>query len=839
MKTFEYTMVEGKAILDHLNTNGETGLSSKEAARRFVSFGSNEIHGKTVRWWQIFLRQFRSSFIYLLVGAAILSGALGERFDSVMIFLFLLINASLGFYQEFHSEKTLRLIKAFVTSHAKVVRDGEEKMIVSSTLVPGDVIVLETGDKIPADVRFLETVDLSVDETILTGESVPVRKVDRPLMRKLKDVIRASNMGFSGTVVVNGKAKAVVVATGRSSEIGKLSKLAIETKHVSSFEKGIAGFSRFVLRLVGVTLVLLFLLNIFVKSGRVQLIELVIFSVALAVSVIPEALPVVTTFSLSRGALRLAKKDVVVKRLSAIEDLGGIEILCTDKTGTLTENKLKVHEIFPQSHPDVLVYANNAASRDLKKKIEPFDIALWNALPRSEQKDVENTRILGEMPFHPETRRNTVCVEFRSSTMLISRGAPEAIMALCSLDARAKKEMYDWITVAGQRGLRVMAVAQKKVSHGEREEIERLLEKERHGFAFVGMVAFVDPIKKSATAAVQRAESLGVAIKMLTGDSPDVARAVAMRIGLASPNDLAVTGAEFEAMSASRQHEAVLQNAVFARVTPRQKHAIIQLLQEHHDVGFLGEGINDAPAIKAAGVSITVESAADITREAADIVLLKKDLHVIIEGIEEGRKVFANTMKYIRATLSSNFGNFYAVAIASLFIQYLPMLPIQILLVNLLSDFPMIAIATDTVDASELARPKKYNAKEIILMATALGIVSTVFDFIFFALFYRISPGVLQTNWFVGSIVTELLFLLSIRTRKFFLSSRPSTPIIVLVVVALAVTMALPLMRFGQNVFHFVRPTQAHFMLIALVAGAYLFCSESVKLLYYRFANRQ
>ncbi|MFA5075942.1 MAG: HAD-IC family P-type ATPase [Patescibacteria group bacterium] len=839
MNPYVYTIQAAADLVSEFKTSLAGGLTPIQAKEQLVKFGPNELGSRQVHWWSILLRQFKSPFIYLLLAAVVLTFALGEILDSSMILLFLLINAILGFCQEYRSEKTLKLLKHYVTSQAKVLRDGKELVILSTELVPGDILVLETGDKILADVRFLEVQNLTVDESILTGESVPVRKISEVLEQEAKEIYQAINLGFAGTMVVNGKGFGMVVTTGKNTVMAGISRLTLETRHFSAFEKGIAKISSFILRLVLVTLVLVFVANILIKGQGANFLELLVFSIALAVSVIPEALPLVTTFSLSRGALHLAKKKVVVKRLSAIEDLGGIEVLCTDKTGTITENILAVDEIYALGAVDPLLYANLAATALDKKKLDPFDIALWDKLPSAKKTELKQWIRIGDIPFNPELRRNVSLVEKNKKYELIVRGAPEVVLSLAkNVSAAKQKEIAKWLVDKGSQGRRVLAVARKNLSiKTAKIAIDKLagLEEEME---FLGVISFVDPIKESTFQAVKQAKDLGVRIKILTGDSKEVAGAVAKEVGLVDAATSVITGTEFVDLPPKKQHEAIDNYSVFARVSPEQKYKIIQILEEKYEVGFLGEGINDAPALKVASVSLVVQGASDIAREAADIILLQRSLKVVIDGIKEGRGIFANTTKYIRATLTSNFGNFYAVAIASLFIDFLPMLPLQILLLNLLSDFPMIAIAADNVDKNEIAQPRKYQVKQILAVAMILGIVSTAFDFLFFGIFYRISPGVLQTNWFIGSILTELVLLFSIRTAlPFFKAHRPASLILWLTGVASLTTVIIPYTHFGQKVFGFVAPTNQHLILILFVVVAYFVCTEAAKLFYYRYSH--
>jgi len=829
-----FTKMSPAGVVSYWSSSASDGLNRSHVAAAQKYYGSNKLESHQKSWLSLAVRQFTSPFIYLLIAASVLAILLGQILDGVMISGFIFINAVLGFFQEYRSEQALKVLRKFLAMEITVVREGEEIIVDSETIVPGDIVMLNPGDIIPADLRLLESLHLSVDESILTGESIPVAKHHQPSPKLVKAIHQAKNIVFSGTSVISGQARGIVVAIGKQTYLGNIAKITDTTSHISTFEKGMAKFSRFVLYLVVLTLALVFIANYLIKGEGLDFTEFLIFSIAMAAAVVPEALPVVITFSLSRGALRLAKNKVVVKRLSAIEDLGSIQVLCTDKTGTITENKLTVYEIDGDTNI-VLQSAYLASNRfsESLKSLDPFDVAIENAYKRAGLHAINSTRRISESPFNPVKRTNAVIVSQVSKCRLIVRGAPEVIFNQSNLSASELKRLDSKISSFGQKGMRVIAIAVKDVSP-ETDPSQTVTD-----LNFVGLIAFVDPLKKTTKEAVTNARLLGVAVKIITGDSPEVAGFVANKIGLITNPKSVITGEAFSKLSPLKKQLVVDEYFVFARVSPEIKHEIIEVLETKYEVGFLGEGINDAPALKAANVALVVKGASSIATEAADIVLTQKSLHVVVNGIKEGREVFANTVKYIKITLASNFGNFYAVALASLIIDFLPMLPIQLLLVNLLSDFPLISVATDNVSPQEVSKPESYDVKEFAFIATLMGTVSTVFDFIFFGLFVRFGASILQTNWFIGSILTEFAILYSLRSRRpFFTSTRPSTVMLTLTGCATAITLILPLTQFGQDVFQMTPPIIPHIISIFAVTIAYFLSTETVKLLYYRHFNR-
>lgn len=819
--------MDADAAAKTLDTDARKGLAADEAAVRRAALGWNEIARNKKSARDILIRQVASPFIYLLVLAAGIAFVTGEHLDAGMVVLFMFTNTALGFFQEYRAEKAVDVLMRYWQDTTHALRDGKLVIVKARELVPGDVVRLQAGDKIPADVRFLRADGVTVDESVLTGESASVIKDAATTATAPRDYFEATNIGFSGTALLTGEAEALVIATGKSAALGEIASLTAETKTVSAFEKQIGSFSAFILKLVVVTLAFVFALNLGLKGlGRIE--ELILFSIALTVGVIPEALPVVSTIAMSRGAQRMAGRKVIVKRLSAIDDLGSIDILCTDKTGTITQNSLHVADVHAADQDACLRYALLGSSFLGEKEKQPnnaFDVAVWRHVGADVRRASAKVKKIGELPFDPVRRRNAVLIEESGERTLVVRGSPDEVLALCKRvdDPLALGKHLAAQGLAGNRTIAV-AVRRDMAAHTPTEADERDLE-------LMGVIAFHDPLKRDAAAAVRRAASLGVQIKILTGDSKEVAGAVAHKLHLVTDALEVMTGAAFDALEPDAQVRAVHDYHVFARVNPRQKFAILALLQQKNVVGFLGEGFNDAPGLKMANVGLAVEGASDIAKEAADVILLNRSLSVIFDGIEEGRRTFANTIKYLKVTLAGNFGNFYAVAVASFFIDFLPMQPVQILLLNLLTDVPMITIAADTVDSSELRKPKHYDARHIVLYASVLGFVSSIFDFATFAIFHRFGAGTLQSMWFTVSTLTEIGLIYSLRTSRFFMrGARPPVSIVALSAFAVVMSVAIPFSPLGAKLFGFTKPMPGHLLIGAAIVVMYLIATETVKL---------
>ncbi len=797
------------------------GLTLDEAAKRLQRFGPNALPEPRHRLLKLIFRQFRGIFNVLLLVAAVVTFALGEPIDGSFILFFVVMGTALNVYQEYKSSAAVDKLKSYLSRTITVVRNGEAAQIPIEDIVPGDLLKLQSGDIVPADAIVRQAGDLLVDETTFTGESIPVAKSETSA--SYEDA-QDQNCLLQGVVVISGNALAEVTATGQQTRLAGIAVSATTERERSDLDKGIDRISRFILITTLSTLTIVILANLLIGGGETDIPHYLIFAIALAVSVIPEALPLVLTFSLSRGALQFAKHDVIVKRLSSVQDLGSVNLLCTDKTGTITENRLVYANEYADEaskfHPLVLA---RLAALNLNEQIpEPFDRASDESLSAEQRAEVEAFEILEEEAFDPALRSNGAVLTRNDGLKIhVRRGSPEYFFE----QGVVKKEQVDtWLLEEERQGHRVLGVSYDNGS----------------GAKFGGFVSFVDTLKATTKQTIDAAKSLNVDITIITGDALMVAESVGREAGLVTDVREVIRAEEFLALSETEQQERIGTIRVFARTTPEQKLQLIELLKQRYTVGFLGEGINDVPALKAAHVSMVVQSASDVARETADIILLKNDLRVIVEGIRRGRETHANTMKYIRATLVSNFGNFFAVSIGSLFISFLPMLPKQLLLLNLLSDFPMMAVAFDRVSPKEIMEPQRYDFRSLYTTFFVLGIVSTVFDFIYFALFYRISPQVLQTNWFMASVITELLLILSIRSMApIGKAGWPAPVIIYLSAAAIAVAIALPLIPWTAAFFEFIRPKAIHVGLIVALAALYLIVTDLVKRPLSRYLEKQ
>lgn len=837
MNFSDYTNKSVENVLAELKSS-EKGLSKKEVFLRQSKHGLNEIKSKGTSALKVLARQFKSPFNYLLLLAAIIAFFIGERIDFIVITLIVVINIVIGFLQEYRAERAIFLLRKYISQNVKVLRQSKEEVINKKDIVPGDVVLLEAGDRVPADLRLIKAENFLADESVLTGESAPVSKDSEPLQHPTQEIYKAKNMLFTGTSVVSGKAEGVVINTGQSTTFGQIAQMAGKAPKESSYEKSILYFTKLVLRIVLITIALLFAANLIIK-GVSNFLEFSLFCVALIVSILPEALPAVVTFSLARGSIKMAKRQVVVRRLSAIEDMGNIEILCTDKTGTLTENKLTLQKIVSSNKRKCLLYGLLSSNINDRKQsiLNPFDLALFDKSPNEFWSEYKKHEIVYELPFDSLRMRSGFVVKNKKGEkFLIVKGAPEVILDLCSKKSGKKglpadrQEILEDAQREGESGKRVLALAYKKIS---KDIIDQGDEKR---LTFLGYFVFEDPLKNTTIEALKLAKKLGIKIKVITGDSKEVAGYVAQKIKLINNTKEVVSGEELESLMPDEFEQTCIEARVFSRISPEMKYKIVRSLQKRHEVGFLGEGINDVPALKVANVAIVVQSASDVSREVSDVVLLKKDLRVIIEGIQQGRNIYSNINKYIKCTLASNFGNFYSVAVISLFINYLPMLPVQILMANLLTDFPLISVAQDSVDTEELKKPKAYKLSAVLPLIMALALISTIFDFIFFAILHTQQPSVIQTLWFIESTLTELILIFIIRTKYFaWKAKKPAFSLVVLAIGGGLFALLLPFFAAGREVFHFAVPPIAPLLIVFGLLIAYAIFSEITKLIYFKF----
>lgn len=812
------------------------GLTEQEVIKRLAQYGTNEIKETDITWFHILKNQLLSPFmcIFFVIGMSYL--CTNQIAESAIIFIIILVNVATGFYQEYRSNSSMKLLKKCLMSQITVKRNGTETNIAINNLVPGDIILLYAGDIIPADCRFISTENLTVDESSLTGESIAVVKTDAPSQELIQDMYRAENIGFTGTVVTEGKGVAVVIATGSSTALGNIAALVTTSVTKSNLEKGSTKIMRRVLLLIFFSLLVTAFIHIVKHKGAINFLDLLLFSAALAITAIPEGLPMVITFCLSQGAAKLKKNNVIVKRLSAIGDLGSINVFCTDKTGTLTQNSLNVETIYASDPEKTILYAVLASpslSASKESKSKGFDLALNKKLSPEQITQLTKYTVIKEVPFTPQKRKCFSLVKEANTYTLITKGSPEQILEKCLfISAEEREKIGEWITAEELKGNRILAVATKAITCSDEQSYD--IEKNDTNYETIGLIAFQDPLKQTALATVQKAKSLGIQIKILSGDSKYVCYTIAQQLGLEDNVDNVVLGADFQNASEEEKTFLVNNRSVFARVSPEQKYEIINHLKKNYSVGYMGDGINDAPALKIAHVSFAVNDAAPVAREAAEIILLQQSLSSVILGIEEGRKTIINTVKYTKMTNAPSFGHFYALSIASLLISHPPMLPMQLLFLNLLTDLPMIAISTDSVSHEEIKKPLSYDMNDITIIIIIFAAIVALCDLSIFIIFKSHFPETLQTSWFITSTLSEMVFIFLFRTKlPFFRATKPSAILVFLSVFVALTAVILPFTQIGKTAFLFSPPKLEHAPWLIGVIVFNLFIAEGIKLSYY------
>ena len=824
-------------VLENLKTS-KNGLSEGEAKKRIKLYGPNIIaEKKEVGIVFEFLSHFKSPLIIILLIASLVSAYFGQVTNSIIIGLMIIASVILDFFEEHSASKAAAKLKERVTNTATVIRSGEKKEVKTSQICIGDIIFLSSGDLVPADARIIEADDFFVNQSSLTGESFPQEKNIVSSKGSDKETLNCENLVFMGSNVISGTALAVVFAIGKETEFGKIAKNVLKKEDAGEFEQGIVKFGFLVTKIIFFLVLLIFLLSA-VKNKNVT--ESFLFAIAIAVGITPELLPMIVSITMARGSVKMSKAGVIVKKLSSIQNFGSMDILCTDKTGTLTEDKIKLisyTDIFGKYNDNVFLYAylNSLYQTGVKN---PLD----NAVIEYKKPEITGYKKIEEIPFDFVRKIMSIAVVGPDGRVLIAKGAPEELIERCfyyskknhkiPISEEIKRTAFDCYKQLSAQGYRVLAVAKKS----------NLLEKDKYttedenGLELMGFVSFFDPAKKGVKNILAKLKELGVEVKVVTGDNDLVTKKICADVGLAIKGIL--LGKDLGTLTDDALRIRAENSTIFARFSPDEKNRVVSVLRKSgHVVGYLGDGINDAPSLKTADVGISVENAVDVARESADIILTQKSLASIVSGIIEGRHSLGNTMKYIMMGLSSNFGNMFSVVGAIFYLPFLPMLPIQILLNNFIYDFSQITIPSDKVDPIWIARPRKWDINFIKRFMYVFGPISSVFDFLtFFVLFsvFKADRSVFQTGWFMESLATQTLVIHIIRTRQIpFLQSRASGFLLFSTFFAVAVGWIIPFTSIGR----FFKFSPLPFPILLTIAGlvlAYLLLVEIAKRLFYK-----
>ncbi len=830
----DFASLSIEETLKKLNTL-EKGLSSHEAHERLEEYGPNETAKRKKRTIIVqILSKFLNPLVIVLIIIGIFSLFFGEKISAFLILMMILLSVLLSFIQEYRSGKEADKLREMVRSTATVCRNGNPAEIKINEIVPGDVVDLFAGDMIPADLRIISCKDLFINQSSLTGEAFPVEKISNPLSEVSNYVTDLRNIAFMGSSVISGTALGVVVKTGAHTQFGQLAQRLSRINIQSNFDKGVHKFTWVMIKAMIFMVIFIFLINA-LKRGSI--LESLLFSLGVAVGLTPEMLPMIVAINLSKGAILMSKKKVIVKRLNSIQNFGAMDVLCTDKTGTLTLDEIVLErycDVIRREDTGVLTasYINSFYQTGLKNLLD-------RAILKHRQLEVEKFKKVDEIPFDFSRKIMSVVVEMDGKHRLIAKGAPEEIFKRCAqyeldgdllnmeyLILADLKEEYDRLSA---EGFRVLAVAYKDIA----EKKAVYTKDDESGLILKGYLAFLDPPKPSAKNAIKVLNKLGVEVKVLTGDNDLVTKKICQEVGL--DTKILVTGERLEKMNDTELREACKSTNIFARLSPLQKERIIHALHDNgHTVGYLGDGINDAAALKAADVGISVDNAVDIAKESADIILLKKSLMVLEDGVILGRKTFGNIVKYIKMGSSSNFGNMFSMTGASMFLPFLPMLPIQILLNNFLYDLSQVAIPTDQVDEDYITKPRPWNVKSIAKYMVIIGPISSIFDFLTYGLMLYVfncwnNPQLFRTGWFVESLCTQTLVIYIIRTAKIpFIESRPSRFLVFTSLFIVMVGIAIVFSPFAHG-FSFVKPPSTYFIALFLMVVAYLILVQIVK----------
>lgn len=824
--------VESSRLLQKLETAAE-GLTQSEAEERLSR--TTKLQSRRQSAWSLLWDQFKSPIIVLLFCSAILSYALNDRTNACIIFVILIASGLLSFWQEWGAADAVAKLLRTIESKATVLRDGQEREVPLEAVVVGDIIRLQAGALIPGDCRLLTSRDLYLNEATLTGESFPVEK-SVTVLQELTSLGQRVNMLYLGTHVISGLGKAVVAATGRETEFGQISERLEQKQPETGFERGLRHFGQLLIKIVALISVAVFAVKVGFQHR--PLVESMLVGLALAVGMTPQLLPAITSVVLAAGAKAMSRQQVIVKQLLAIENLGSMTVLCSDKTGTLTEGVIQLHDTLdvngrPSERVLRLAYLNAIFQTGFENPID-------RAIRDKQAFDVSGIERLDEIPYDFIRKRLSVRIrQHNGEQLLITKGALANILECCiqaatasgdSVDLNSHREEIDRrFAEMSEQGLRVLGLAVRE------DNAAHISKADERDMTFLGFLVFADPPKADAKETLQRLRDLGVALKVITGDNRAVAASISHRVGIESP--VILTGSELRTLSDEAVRQRVHDADVFAEVEPNQKEKIILALKQSGDVvGYLGDGINDASALHAADVGISVASAVDVAREAAQVVLLKPDLGVLVQGVREGRRTFANTLKYVFFAIAANFGYMFSLAVASLFLPFEPLLASQILLVNLLADFPAMALATDRVDSEQVRRPRRWDVRFVTRFMLSFGLTSSIFDFLTFAVVYSLyglNAETFHTAWFVESTLTGLMIMLVIRTQRPFFLSRPGKLLSFACLVIALVTLLLPYSSLAPTL-QLVTPPALLLPIIVGITLLYGVGMEFVKRLFYR-----
>jgi Mg2+-importing ATPase len=817
-------------------TNG--GLTQEEAEKRLVRFGANLLKPKKkTDTLTLLVNQFRSPLVLILIIAAVLAFFLKDPINGGIILVIVVASGLLGFWQERGSTMAVQKLMAIIQTKVSAMRGGNLKDVPLEEIVQGDVISLSAGDVVPADCLIIESKDLFVDEATLTGETYPAEK-SVGLLPKETVISHRTNSLFMGTHIISGSSRAVVVNTGTGTEFGKIADHLRFRPPETEFEHGIRHFGYFLMIVTIVLVMAILAINIY--YGR-SLLDSVLFSLALAVGLTPQLLPVIISINLSHGAKKMAEKKVIIKRLESIENFGSMNVLCSDKTGTLTEGTMHLKSFAGtdgNENEKVLLYSYLNSSFETGYN-NPIDTAIRAHSPL----DISAYHKLDEVPYDFIRKRLSILVSTQDGNLVITKGTLPNLFSICSQVETAgnivdlagiRDKVQDQFDNFNRQGFRVLGLAYRQYQTGS-----TITKEDEKDFIFLGFIVLEDPVKEGVADTIKKLKLQGISLKVISGDNRLVTAHIGEQVGLSTAQ--IITGTDLLHISDAALVQQANKVSIFAEIEPNQKQRIIIALKKAGNVvGYIGDGINDAPALHAADVGISVNSAVDVAKEAADIVLLEKDLNVLERGVEEGRITFANTLKYVFMATSANFGNMFSMAGASIFLSFLPLLPKQILLTNLMTDFPEMNIASDNVDAEAIAQPRRWNIRFIQRFMLTFGILSSIFDYLTFGallLILHASQTQFRTAWFVESVVSASLIVLVIRSRKSMLQSRPGKYLLMATLLVVAVTFILPYTPLDQLLGFSKLPVSFILIIIAIVI-VYIVSAEFAKRVFYRLVRQ-